>query len=221
MTDTTSTDHGDFTIHRRDHRHNDHLAYVQIWVERPADCIHCRQPITVGSEPATLIGLSGGTGPAAWLDIQGSHDHQHGCGTWNTPDERLIDTSGMDDDQVDRAADLATAELVFETKRVVQDDQSDRAWVEMMSPTTLSDAICGVGGYLGVVADEASPEWCDDMTERIGEPVRCDYGLPTGRGLWLDVTRVSAFLDGFLTGRDLIEQWETACEEAIELVAEA
>lgn len=221
MTDTTSTDHGDFTIHRRDHRHNDHLAYVQIWVERPADCIHCRQPITVGSEPATLIGLSGGTGPAAWLDIQGSHDHQHGCGTWNTPDERLIDTSGMDDDQVDRAADLATAELVFETKRVVQSEQSEREAEEMMYPPTLSDAISGAAGYRGVLVPGATQEWCEEMTRSIGDLVRCDERLPTGRGMWLHVDTIYQFLAGFGNGQDLIEQWETAGAEAVELVAEA
>lgn len=157
MTDTTSTDHGDFTIHRRDHRHNDHLAYVQIWVERPASCIHCRQPITVGSKPCWWL----------WLP-----------------------------------------------------EQSEREAEEMMYPTTLSDAISGVGAYIGVLVPGATQEWCEEMTRSIGDLVSCDERLPTGRGMWLHVDTIYQFLAGFGNGQDLIEQWETAGAEA-QLVAEA
>ncbi len=76
--------------------------------------------------------------PATWLDARtgdpiGGWDHQHGCGTWNSPDEQIIDLPAhifdddFDDDTAWAIVKTAIADAVQGLETSVADDVAGEA----------------------------------------------------------------------------------------------
>lgn len=157
----------DPTVDVTRHVHDDRVACVQVWAAARVTCPGCHQDLPDPREPATRIDR---------LEATGSHDHQHGCGTWNTPIEEIIWARDLPDDDpatlaaaIDEAVDRVRDASRDSILRSEGDLAADRLESTLGVTVTSSTRFAGWGAGLYLDSRLFTSRWSEDHPHLIDE----------------------------------------------------